>query len=81
MSSWILCICGEKINKNLFSGNQWSILVSEESLDRVVVTEPDLNDIIVRSKIAKNCPSCGCLIMVDEIQNNVQYFKEQEVSE
>ena len=77
MTSWVKCICGEKLNKNLFSGNQWSVLVPEESLDKESFTESDINEMIVKSKIAKSCPSCGCLIMLDDQKNRVQYFKEQ----
>ena len=80
MSSCIECICGEKLNKNLFSGNHWSVLVPEESIDKELVTESDINDIIVKSKIAKSCPSCGCLIMVDDKQSKVQFFKEQTLN-
>lgn len=79
MSSWVLCVCGQKLNKNLFAGNQWQILVPEESIDKDTVTDSDLNCIIVKSKISKNCPECGCLVVVDDQNNKVKYYKEQVV--
>ena len=52
----------------------WSVLVPEELLDEEPVSESDINGIIVKSKIAKSCPSCGCLIVVDDKQSKVQFL-------
>lgn len=77
MGSWVQCICGERLNKNLFSGNQWSVLVPEESLEKDHLIDSDINSIIVKSKIVKTCPSCDCLIVLDDQSNRVKFFKEQ----
>ena len=51
--------------------------MSEEFLDKEPMDDSEINAIIVKSKIAKNCPSCDCLIGVDDNENKVQFFKEQ----
>ena len=51
----------------------------EESIDKDTVTDSDLNCIIVKSKISKNCPECDCLVVVDDQNNKVKYYKEQVV--
>ena len=79
MSSWITCLCGDKINKNLFFGGGWSLVVPEEAIDKEAVSESDIQKIIVQSKIEKVCPSCGCLIVVNDQSNTVQFYKEQIV--
>ncbi|WP_444933443.1 hypothetical protein [Microbulbifer sp. JTAC008] len=79
MSSWVICLCGDKINKNLFAGSGWSLVVPEEVIDNEAVTESDIQQIIVQSKIEKVCPSCGCLIVVNDQSDTVQFFKEQVV--
>lgn len=53
------------------------ILIEEELLDKPQITEKDVHRLIVESKTVKRCPSCGCLIIIDDQQCKIQYFEEK----
>ncbi len=75
LSSWIICSCGKKLNKNLFSGNRCILLVPEARLDNEVLSETDISRIIVDAEIMLECPECHRIIIINDQQNVVRIYQ------
>ena len=68
MSSWIKCPCGENLHKNLFTGADVRVVVSDTILDQIPeeATAADcVSDIIARGEILVNCTECGRIAIED----------------
>lgn len=73
MSSRFLCECGQRIDKNLFSGNQVKLLIAEEDFDRDFAglsAEELVQELIMKSLTVVNCQSCSRLYVLDESEQN-----------
>lgn len=69
MGSRIVCACGATLHKNLFSGNNVQLLVSEGTLDRDLrgVSAEDLvAQILSAASVTISCGSCKRLHVLDD---------------
>lgn len=74
MSSRFLCECGQRIDKNLFSGNQVQLLIAEEDFDRDfegLSAEELVQELIMKSLTVVICRSCSRLYVFDESEQNL----------
>jgi hypothetical protein len=81
MSSRFLCKCGQRIDKNLFSGNQVQLLVAEEDVDGDLAglsAEQLVKELILRSRTVVTCRSCSRLYVFDESGRNPTRVFEPE---
>ena len=72
MSSRFICKCGERVDKNFFSGNCVALLIAEENVDRNfsgVSAEDFIHGLIQRSLTVVTCCSCLRLYVFDESGN------------
>lgn len=76
MGSWIKCDCGNALNRNLFSGNNLSLLVHENVLDKESIKEQDINVIIMESDKLVKCEVCGCIVIMSKDSDDAHFYKK-----
>ena len=67
----MMCECGERIGKNLFSGQGVHLVVPEELLDRDFTgqtAEQLARELVLKNDRLLTCKACQRLYLVDEAQ-------------
>ncbi|MFC2028011.1 hypothetical protein ACFLU3_04925 [Chloroflexota bacterium] len=81
MSSSIACICGKRINKNLFSGNNCNLLVPEAMLDKEPILEDDVSRIIIEAEVVVKCPNCHRIAIINDKTNEISFYEKTDKNE
>lgn len=74
MGSWLRCVCGNSIHKNLFCGTGISLIVAEDYLDvdrNGMGAEELIGDMIRSAPKLLQCKSCGRLALLRECSGQV----------
>jgi hypothetical protein len=80
MSSSLLCECGARVEKNLFSGHGVSLLVPEEGVDRdlsQVSGETLVSDLLRVSRVVVTCRGCSRLYIIDDDGGALQSYRPE----
>ena len=80
MSSSLLCECGARVEKNLFSGHGVSLLVPEEDVDKAlsqVSGETLVSEILRVSRLVVTCRGCSRLYIIDDNGGAIQSYRPE----
>jgi hypothetical protein len=83
MGSWIRCLCGKLLHKDLFCGAAVSLLVPEAIIDDGDDTESSttlLGRIVTGSELVVECPTCG-RVAIERKNGQVDFYARDPGSE
>jgi hypothetical protein len=82
MSSSLLCECGARVEKNLFSGHGVSLLVPEEGVDKEfsqVSGEALVSELLRVSRLVVTCRGCSRLYIIDDNGDAIQSYRPEVI--
>ncbi len=77
MSSWINCLCGASLNKNLFCGAGLALVVDEAFLENAAkngTAERMLTQMVVKSDVLVRCKKCTRLAIEDKKTGAIAFY-------
>ena len=78
MSSKIICICGNIVYKNLFSGTHANLIISDTKLDQIDDSWPTsrtMDHIITNGQIMVQCTKCGRIMIESKDDGTISSYK------
>lgn len=83
MGSWVICLCGNKLHKNLFSGAGISLVVPEEWADQKfegMDGERVIDALVLASEKQIHCPRCSRLVLINDgdSEYRVRFYLPEE---
>ena len=81
MGSSFTCDCGQRININLFSGNNIAISITDEYLDNLddkLSNQEIINKIIMSGNQIYECKFCKCIYIKKFGQNEILSYRINE---
>lgn len=83
MGSWVVCLCGNKLHKNLFCGAGISHVVPEEWFEQDfegMDGEGVVSKLVLISEKLIHCPQCARLVLVDDRRGDlvVRFYSPEE---
>jgi hypothetical protein len=80
MGSWIDCLCGEKLNTNLFSTDYGYFLISQLAFDGIPdpVDRKELEQLMFRAEKVLRCSRCARLLVFRK-DNSVEYYSRDKL--
>jgi hypothetical protein len=76
MSSWIRCICGNNIHKNLFAGASVSVVCLDSDIDQVSderKAEDAIHYLIQKGELLVKCDKCGRLA-IEQKDGRINFY-------
>lgn len=83
MGSWINCVCGKLLHKNLFCGAGVSLLVPEAVIDEGDEAESStmlLGRIVTGSETVVRCAACNRMA-IEKKDGRVEFYTRESASE
>ena len=82
MSSSLLCECGARVEKNLFSGHGVSLLVPEQALDKDLSQVPGetlVSELLRGNRLVVTCRDCSRLYIIDDSGDAIQSYRPETI--
>ena len=83
MGSWVTCVCGNRIHKNLFTSTGVCVVVCDEVLDGFEddsVAGDCVSEIVRSGDILVRCSQCGRIAIEGKSGGITLYAKEESSS-
>ena len=83
MGSWVICLCGNRLHTNLFSGAGISLVVPEAWADQGfegMDADRIIDSLILASGIQIHCPRCSRMLLVNDGDGSrrVRFYSPEE---
>jgi hypothetical protein len=81
MGSWVRCKCEELVHTNMFCGTGISLIVEEGYLDEErpnKSAEDFISELVVTRSRLLECGNCKRIIVLDERNNEIKYYKLED---